>query len=874
MDLSRYGKLDIGTLVRNRATSPTATVDSIDMLGGQSGEGGPTAWAVASYMSTLSASHHEESQQRREIESPSAIGRAAALEQLHPPATRANDSFRNQRQRPGDSSLVAAEYMVETGSRSPYSPSARQSHERPAASSHPRPPVSSYHSMSGSSQRSSASISHESRTRLEGITRGPGMQMRFPDAPTSVNVDEMNGKLALRDNIVPSIVEIPERVVTHSEASSPAIITGSKSPSMVAPGEFDSGYSSGCSSHRASQDTFSEASQSYSRGRKHSVPVSSPTAGIRPNTTWTATQNTPKSPLRSGGRAKMKIEKITGHSLEYLNYPIIGNNTQKVLIPQNSKSQLKLEKITGESIESLSYPVVGVVPHWQANSKIKHRLEGRKSLESMAESVGSDFSGEVSLKRSPSWQGSARDSLLLVRPSSSRSTSPERRLSGKEARLSSKQRKKLQKQRQMSKDLTLPSAPILDEVQHAPLLVRSRSQKWLATSPNGASQKQISEDTSKSKQSSVRSSLDLSKNESRIHSLERASDVGQEEKDLARRPSFSLARRPSFFRRRRKREVAPKDGAKELTDVATTDPALCRTPYDTTISVHNRKSLVTLQPLSATLKSPIYSANLPKLVSPEPMVTNRASRPASAPERDHADAVPAPGFARRFLPAPEEGLHSGPGSKSASYDVVASANRGLPRALPAAFNPEQPTVFPVEIDAGLELLPIAPVELPAEVPAELSAEPRFMNIQDHTLMQHTSRTSKRASVNAFYLHHSNPSGHHSIPPQVSTADTRPSSSPATTVGSSLIARPFTTLTSPSPSPPPLAPQSPPRPNSAGSLRNTWKRKHRVPPIDEQETTEWSRQARIWREKNMQAMALTSVPGPLKEASSAAPFVWI
>jgi hypothetical protein len=828
-------------------------------------------------MSTASGLQHEEWQQSPQIEpTTSTLQQTAVPAEVHPPAPRGSGSLRRGELRARDSMSFASEYVAEIGSHSPYSPSAKQSFERSARSSQTHLSVSSHQSLGRSSQRSSAATSFESFGRSDGNTHGLEMREQFADAPARFSHEAMNEKQVVTNTGMSSVDDIPERDVLHYQTSSPASKGAPNSPSTVMKAGIDSGYSSGTSTHRISQDTSSVVTQSEPTSRKNSATDLTAAEGAEKKTTATTTHNSRQANSLNRNRSMTKIERLTGESLEYLNYPIIGNKTQNVILPKSSRSQLKLEKITGESLESLSYPVVGVVPQWQTISRSRRRLEGRKSVES----VTSESDGEVNLRRTRSWKGSVRDSLHLIRSTpSSRSASPERGSPEFEPEPAVKQRKKLQKRRPSSKDLS--NFQSFDDVPRVPTPVQARFQKRPATSPTIYGIEQPCEDTitGTPNLSSMRSSLSSEIAESGPYFPEPRSYDEHE----AQAPAPT--RRPSFFRRGRKRDDAPKDEDYELTGVVAVGFALGGTPYDIAMSPDNRKSLERIRSRSGGPKHPHHFANLSSPTYEEETVIER---PISTSKHDHADPSPI-SPADQSQPTPVERQNVAPCAKRESVwirDVVAAANKGLPAELPPALIAGQSAALPVEAEPSVELmiatavepptaiLPTEPVELPAELPAELLAELPFVENQIHALKQDSTWATGRRSRNAFYSNYQNFSSPHVNPPKPTKTNARPSSSPATIISYASGAGPAIILTSASPSPPPSPQQSPQRPKSTGHLNRSWKLKPSVSATIERESAEWSRLAQEWRDKHDRARitAQNSTVVPVQESSAAAAVV--
>jgi hypothetical protein len=855
--------LNVGTLiVRNGAASPATTLDSVDLLGRQSGEGGPTAWAVSNYMSNLSTSHHTEPQNSSEIEPSTSTAQAVMPEEPHQVEPRRNGSVRRRGLRARDSMSLASEYVAEIGSHSPYPHSAKHAYDASARTSETYLSVSSHRSSARSSQRSSDATSFESFAPPGDNSRGLEMHERFADAPTSIDYEAMSEKEVVPDTGMSSMDDISKRDTIQSPSGNTACKGRAESTSPAVKVGTDSGYSSGCSTHRVSQDTMPVVAQSNPTSRKQSITDSMSTDGAEGKSSATVPHHRQNATPSHKGRTMRKIERITGESLEYLNYPIIGNKTQKVILPKSSRSQLKLEKITGESLESLSYPVVGVVPHWQHNSRTRRRLEDRQSVESMGESDTSELVGGNSLKRSRSWKGSMRDSLPFMRSApSSRSASPERDASELEVESSNRQRKKLQKRRPLSKDLSETNTQFIDNIPRVPTPVHSRFQQRLSFLPDNIVNQQALEDTSKF--SSTRSSFNAENNDISTSFSEPKALV--EHKTQANAPT----RRPSFFRRGRKRASTPVDEDYELTGVVAVGAALGGTPYDIAMSADNRKSLERARSRSAGPKHPHHFADLSVPEHREEREIERVSKPMSAPKHECAGRTFPTPFVDRSRPPPEERCDTGGCSKRESVwnrELIAAANKGLPAELPASLIAGQPAPLSETIDPPVELLvanaveqptvllPVVLAELPAGTAAEILEAPQPVDNVNHSLRQHSLWTSGRWSRSAFYPNHQISSDPSTNPPRSPTVNTRPSSSPATTISYASSARPAIILTSASPSPPPSPPQSPRRPKSAGHLSNAWKHRQVYSPDIEAESAEWSRRAQIWRENNDRAWA--------------------
>jgi hypothetical protein len=846
--------------MRNRAASPTTTLDSIDLLKRQSGEGGPTAWAISSYMSTRSGLQQEELQHRPETEATApTIEQTATSEHFHQLGSRRSGSIQRRKQRGRVSISFASEHVADTGSHSPYSPSAKQSYEVSARSSKTHLSASSHHSLGPSSHISSDAASFESVVRSDSNTRGPEMDERFSVAPASISPEYMDEKEVVTDIRMPSMDDVSERGALQSQISSPVCKVASKSTSTSPKFGIDSGYSSGSSTHRMSEDPSSIASQSEPTSRKHSTTELTAAEGIDRKTVTTTGHNHPQVNFPNNSRSMTKIERITGESLEYLNYPIIGNKTQNVVLPKSSRSQLKLEKITGESLESLSYPVVGVVPQWQTKSRTLRRLRGRKSNESLAESVSSELDGDINLKRTRSWKGSARDSLHLIRSApSSRSASPDRGSYETEPESAIKQRKKLHKRRLWSKDLSETSLQTFDDVPLVHTPVHARFQKRLASSPSTDCIENTHEDllTVTSNPSSIRSSFTSDNTESTAYLPESKSHVERE----AQAPAPT--RRPSFFRRGRKRDAAPKHENHELTGAVAVGFALGGNPYDIAMSSDNRKSLERLRSRSAHLRQPHHFADLSTPACEEQMLAERASRPMSVSKHDPVSPKLPIGSTDQSQPTSEGRYSAGTCAKRESVwirDVIAAANKGLPAELPAALIAGRPAAFPVQV----------------ELPAELSAESQIVGNMDHTLSQDSSWTAERWPQNGFHSNRQYFSSPQTNPPRSIKINARPSSSPETSISYASSAGPPIVFTSASPSPPPSPPPSTQRPKSAGNLSSTRKLKRGVSPAMDDESVKWSGTAQIWREKSLQArmnaqnLTIVSVQESSKSSTTAA-----
>jgi hypothetical protein len=850
MNLPRLGGFDRGNLnVRNGAASPATTIDSLDL-------GGPTAWAMASYMSTFSAPQQEEPQSSADIEPASTFRQPTAPEQTDYPVTRGSGRSRGWHQRTGALVSIPSENIMEDESRAQYSFPAtqqqQQQQETPTESSQISLPLSPRESVNQSSPRSSGLASREHSIQSDSNTLVLDMHNQAYHAPTSTNLEETVEQQVATDTKMSSIDDIPRRQNLHSQPSSPTCSSAFK---PIPKAGVDSGYSSGCSVDRTSQDTFLDNIQRPT-SREHSITdLSAMEGGVGRPPQITESHITPKPTLPSNIRSRRKIEKITGESLESLNLPNIGNKTQKVNLPQRTRSQIKLEKITGESLESLSYPVVGVIPQWQTNLLRRVKREERKSAEHM-EPVAPELVEEVKRRRSRSLKGSKRDSLQILRSApNSRPASPERELSDTEHKSSTKQQKKLQKRRPSSKPASIMSAHTMDNVHPVPIPVNSQPVTGLDRLPATNADEQF-KDTITSKLES--GSMNSSEHESTIEH---------------ETPARAVTRRPSIFRRGRKRDMAPKEEKSDLIGVVVDDSALSGSPYDIALSTDNRKTVDRQRSLSAGPKSPHHFANLPRPGSHQNVVTEGISSPISAPKRDLADLTRPTCSANQSPPPPEVTLDAPVFSKRASVwtrEVVAAANRGLPAELPAALVSPQPPAPPVQEDLPVELSAVVPVELPGSVPVELeavipterlisisklrSAEPVYVENQRYPLEQHLSWTSGRQTRQAFHSSYQNFSRPQASPTTSAQTTSRPCSSPATTIFYASRVRPAITFTSASPSPPPSPSQSPQRRNSAGNLSSIWKQKQNVSLSIERETAEWSRQAQIWRERHLQARA--------------------
>ncbi|KAF2431035.1 hypothetical protein EJ08DRAFT_733554 [Tothia fuscella] len=477
----RLGSSDMGRLVvRNGAASPATTLDSLDML---RKDGGPTAWAVDRYMESYMASQPEEpeeldgaeefaysqmaSQPEGYFDTDPQVQESSAIvfimedpqqpEQRrdspetdstittdHPPSPEQilTPSDGNSR-RARDSVGLASEYISEIGSQSSFSSSPVFSYDMSGWSSTSSLPASSHNSVARSSLRFSALSSVGSFARSNSYHRGPEKPERFNDISIRSSLNEIYELDAASDSQRSIGVDSVSTVVVQSSNVAQAFDFGLESIPPHPPLNTDSGYSSTADTHRVSDDAASEFAQSYSSSRNHSVVDLS-----IPEEDEDDERVPPLS--RKLSQNMRKVEKLSGESLEYLNYPIIGNKspvrmrstaskaTQKVNIPRNNRSQLKIEKITGESIESLSYPVVGVTPQIQYDTRITLPLDSRGSADSVAAGQITESEKGAKVKRSKSWKRLKKE-IVHKAPSApglkaaSRSNSPERGLSEMES---------------------------------------------------------------------------------------------------------------------------------------------------------------------------------------------------------------------------------------------------------------------------------------------------------------------------------------------------------------------------------------------------------------------------------------------------------